>query len=701
MTAVPKRDHLAAWLVLALFLLITALATPYVWKSSRIDQRARFRNAVQTSRDAIQYRIDLYVNVLTATSGLFAADEEVTRDEFRTYVQQLDLQHRYPGVQGIGLSLRVTPQERQAYGVWPAGARSEYHAIVILEPLDRRNRAAIGYDMHSEPVRAAAMDRARDTAHVAASGPVTLVQEIDPARQTGFLIYVPVYATHLAPRSVAERRTALRGFVYAPFRAGDLFGSTFDARNRSDVGFEIYDGRTLIYATAPDLARLNSHFTARNTIDVAGRTWTIVFYSLEAATGTPLLFAIATAAAGLMISFLLFALLQVQARARATAEETAERLRASEAELQAANQTKDDFLATLSHELRTPMTAVLGWSRLLLTAELDEETHRTAVESIQQSARVQAQLIDDLLDVSRITAGKMRIEPRTVELAAVIRAAVSAVQPAANAKGVRLDLELAARPVEVSGDAERLQQVVWNLLSNAVKFTPSGGSVVIELTADAEHAQMAVRDSGQGIDPAFLPHVFERFRQADSGASRSHTGLGLGLSIVRHLVELHGGEVRAESQGLGRGATFRVTLPLQRTAARRDARVAHEEVSDRLRDRAVLIVDDEEDVRNYVAAVFRMSGSDVHCAASAHEALSMLERNRVDVVVSDIGMPGTDGYELLRQIRERWPLPVVALTAYARAEDRQKAMEAGFAAFVPKPVEPATLRSEVARALGK
>jgi signal transduction histidine kinase len=716
MSAIPTRDRLAAWLVLAVFLVITALLTPYVLRSSRIDQRARFRSAVQATRDTIQYRLDVYINVLTATSGLFAADEDMTHEEFHIYVRHLDLQHRYPGVQGIGLSLRVAPKDVAAvtqslqreypgFHIWPAGPRPEYHTIAILEPLDRRNRAAMGYDMHTSAPRAAAMDRARDTGLPAASGRVTLVQEIDARKQPGFLIYVPVYTTRLTPPAVAQRRAYLNGFVYAPFRIDDFFAGTFGRRAPQDVGFEIYDGdpspQTQLYATAGGLAQSNPRFTETRRLNVAGRVWSIVFYSIESPARTPMLFAVATAAAGLIISFLLFALIHVQARARVQAEETAARLRASEADLQEANQTKDDFLATLSHELRTPMTAILGWSRLLMTPDLDDDTRATAVDSIHKSARAQAQLIDDLLDVSRIAAGKMRIEPRTVELAAVIRAAMAAVQPAANAKGVRIETEFPPHPVEVSGDPERLQQVLWNLLSNAVKFTPRAGMVTIELTTPDDEAEIAVRDSGQGIDPAFLPHVFERFRQADAGASRTHTGLGLGLAIVRHLVELHGGEVSAESEGLGRGATFRVRLPLLQSAAQHDAAAPRAAASDRLRGRRVLIVDDEEDVRNYVAAVFRMSGSIVACASSADDALHALEASPADVVLSDIGMPVNDGYELLRRIRARWPaLPVVALTAYARADDRAHALQAGFAGFVPKPVEPAALRAAAESAMG-
>jgi CheY-like chemotaxis protein/two-component sensor histidine kinase len=340
------------------------------------------------------------------------------------------------------------------------------------------------------------------------------------------------------------------------------------------------------------------------------------------------------------------------------------------------------------------MTAIMGWSKLLAISELDAPTRAAAIDAIQKSSRAQAQLIDDLLDVSRITAGKMHIEPRAIDLGPVVRAAVEAIVPAANAKGVRLDADIPAVAVLVSGDAQRLQQVVGNLLTNAVKFTQRGESVSVTVRSTNEQAEIEVRDTGLGIDPEFLPHVFERFRQADSSTSRAHAGLGLGLAIVRHLIELHGGEVSAESAGLGRGSTFRVTLPVlsMRTATEEVQRTVQSVRGEQLRGVRVLVVDDEEEVRNYVGTVLRMTAAEVRAAASA-------------VIVTDIGMPGVDGYEFLQGLRSGRDglrdVPVIALTAYARPEDRQRALRAGFRAFIAKPVEPADLRGVVAEVLDR
>jgi CheY-like chemotaxis protein/nitrogen-specific signal transduction histidine kinase len=405
------------------------------------------------------------------------------------------------------------------------------------------------------------------------------------------------------------------------------------------------------------------------------------------------------AGGGVLLSFLLFALLRVQLNARRRAEEVADKLRESEAELQAASRAKDEFLATLSHELRTPMTAIIGWSKLL-GEELDAETREVAIEAIRKSSATQAQLIEDLLDVSRITAGKMKIDRAVIDVGPIIAAAEAAIAPVAETKGVELQISVPASPLMVLGDAARLQQVVWNLLSNAVKFTDAGGSVSVSAREEGDQVVIDVSDTGKGIDPEFLPHVFERFRQADSSTTRSYAGLGLGLAIVRHLVEMHGGQVSAFSAGAGVGSRFEVRLPLL-VGAVAPAELHHPHESAELRGAKVVVVDDEDDVRSYALTVFRMGGAEVRAAASAEEARELVQEWRPDIVVTDIGMPGEDGYDLLRWLRQQTALPVVALTAYAREEDRDRAEDAGFDAFVAKPVDPMTLRRAVAEVLGE
>jgi PAS domain S-box-containing protein len=390
------------------------------------------------------------------------------------------------------------------------------------------------------------------------------------------------------------------------------------------------------------------------------------------------------------------------------------RAQAARAEAEEANRLKDEFLATVSHELRTPLTAILGWAKLLADGHLAEPARADAAAAIYRNARSQAQLIEDILDVSRIITGKLRIDCKPVELAAVVEAAVAVVRPAASAKGVRLQAVFDPGVGMVAGDADRLQQVVWNLLSNAVKFTPKGGSVEVHSGRAGSQVQITISDTGAGISPDFLPHVFERFRQADMSTTRGHGGLGLGLSIVRHLVELHGGSVRAESPGEGRGSTFTVLLPLLREAAfgLRDEAAEGETVvgrppeiraphSDILAGLRVLVVDDEVDTRELLKTGLGQYGAEVTAVGSAAEAFEALRASPPDLLISDIGMAGEDGYELLRRVRvltdaDACRVPAVALTAYARAEDRTQALRAGYQTHVAKPVELAELVAVVA-----
>jgi CheY-like chemotaxis protein len=374
-------------------------------------------------------------------------------------------------------------------------------------------------------------------------------------------------------------------------------------------------------------------------------------------------------------------------------------------ELRAANQAKDEFMATLSHELRTPLNAMLGWVRLLRDGRLDAVTAARALETVERNTRLQAQLIDDLLDVSRIVSGKLRLEMRTVPLEPILTTVLEAIRPAADAKAIRLTSVV--EPVgHVVADPARLQQVVSNLLSNAVKFTPRGGSVEVRLERPAAHVDLTVRDSGQGIDREFLPYIFDAFRQADSSATRSYRGLGLGLAIVRHLVELHGGTVAAESPGRGQGATFTVTLPIAGPDAGAGRRAApdsgHGLREPRLDGVRVLIVEDERDSRELFRTILEQCGARVTAAASADEARAALAGGPPHVLVSDIGMPDEDGYELIRRIRTLEPecggsVPAIAVTAYAKEEDADRALAAGYDMHVAKPIEPSVLVEAVAR----
>lgn len=380
-------------------------------------------------------------------------------------------------------------------------------------------------------------------------------------------------------------------------------------------------------------------------------------------------------------------------------------------ETQDAVRTRDEFLATLSHELRTPLNSMLGWTQLLRSGSLDAEMSSQALEIIERNTKAQAQLIEDLLEVSRIITGKLRLEVKPVELGEVVSNALEAVQLAGEAKGITIEYSI-DRPGVVAGDAHRLQQVVWNLLSNAIKFTPKGGSVAVSLDVVDSYVRLAVCDNGQGIAPDFLPHVFERFRQADSSSTRTFGGLGLGLGIVRQLVELHGGTVAAHSEGEGLGATFTVKLPLMAVQIAPDKGISAtgeplhfgslpDVPCAQLDGVRVLVVDDQEDARRLIAAVLEGCGAQVTTASSALEALEHMETERFDLLLSDIGMPEEDGYAFIQRVRalpnQSARIPALALTAYARESDRDRALASGFQAHGVKPIEPAKLIELVAQ----
>jgi signal transduction histidine kinase/ActR/RegA family two-component response regulator len=410
---------------------------------------------------------------------------------------------------------------------------------------------------------------------------------------------------------------------------------------------------------------------------------------------------------------------QLEAREKAEAERAIllEAERAAREEAERAGQMKDEFLATLGHELRTPLNAVLGWAQLLQMPSVDPKEMAEGVTIIERNARAQAQIIEDLLDMSRIISGKVRLQVQSLDLASVVQAALETVQPAAFAKDIRIRALLDVESGWMTGDPNRLQQVFWNLISNAVKFTPKGGRVQVELKKVDSHLEVSVTDNGEGIDPAFLPHVFDRFRQADATTSRAHGGLGLGLAIVRQLVELHGGTISVHSAGRNRGSTFVVSLPMTVEQASREPKVerrhpaatAEPTMSYHPTPMAgvkVVIVDDEPDARSLLRRVFEDCDAEVHMAETADEAVSLVQSKRPHVLISDIGMPGQDGYGLIRRVRALpaatgGHTPAVALTAYARAEDRVTAIVAGFQHHLSKPVEPNELIAIVASLAGR
>ncbi|HZZ43300.1 MAG TPA: CHASE domain-containing protein [Tepidisphaeraceae bacterium] len=727
------------FLVLTVALVLTVVGTAYVNMSVRTQNDLRFQTAAHRVGGRIGSRVTLYTAMLRATDGLYAARWPVLPGEFKTYAGRLDLRKNYPGVLGIGTVVSFGSEQtgtfeqfmRNAmkfanFKVWPTPTKEDTATSVIyLEPLDERNARVIGYDMYTEPVRRAAMQRARDEGEAAASGEVILLQDQgEPDHETGFVIYMPVYAGGAVPDTVEDRRTKLKGYVFCPFRSKDLFGDVFSDESLNDLEVWIYDGLEtrsdagLLYKTAGAGTGPNPKQMQDGRVRmVAGRTWTIVCAAGPGFNSAPEKYLpVITGVAGTLLSLGLFLVMRSQVRGRMRAErvtadlqESQQALEAAKESAEAANRLKDEFLATVSHELRTPLNAILGWAQLLSVDHAGEDDVRQGVETILRNARMQTQLIEDLLDISRIVSGKLRLEARSVDLSVVVRAAIGSVQLAAEAKGVRLVDEVGIRPALVWGDPDRLQQVVWNLLSNSIKFTERDGTIHIRLEQEGEYASVIVSDTGAGIDPEFLPYVFERFRQADGTLTRKHGGLGLGLSIVRNLVELHGGKVRAESEGVGKGAAFIVSLPLRAgTPPRGTTGLRHVGVdtkAEALNGLKVLVVDDDPDTREVLRHILAGQRAEVVTAGSVSRAMEILRSQEVEVLVSDLAMPEEDGYDLIRMVRELpgqygGKVPAVALSALVRPAERERALAAGYQTHLPKPVDAGDLVRVVAE-LGK
>jgi signal transduction histidine kinase len=617
------REPSTSWLVLAASLLLTLLATGAVWDSARDGDDVRFENAVQSATDRITARMDIYLALLRGGRGLFASGT-VGPDEWRRYTEQLRIQAQNPGIQGFGYTARIPPGQLgdvearmraaglEQFRVWPDSARAEYHSILFLEPLDRRNAAALGYDMYTEPVRRAAMARARDRGDAALSGRVTLVQEIEGPAQAGFLIYVPVYRGNAtAPASLAERRALLQGYVYAPFRADDLFTGIFGTESRPRVAFRVFDGR----GADPDRLLHDSRTTGiaaapgerrRATVEVetAGRIWTIEYVPTGAfAAGSRRGLIPLVGIGGLFVSLLLFGLSRGQTLARNRAQESAleaeqlasrlqeqaaeletrmaevralneqlelaiEALReaqaASEAareEAEEANRTKSQFLANMSHELRTPLNAIGGY------VELMEMGIRGPISDAQKSdlSRIRVaqthllRLINDVLNFARIEAGRVEYRIVEVSLADTLTAVESMILPLAAARGIRYR-RVPGADARVRADPDKLQQILLNLISNGVKFTAPGGEVEVEWEEVDGMVELRVRDNGPGIPASRLDSIFEPFVQLDPSLTRNVQGTGLGLAISRQLAEGMRSEIRVQSEEKV-GTTFTLSLP--------------------------------------------------------------------------------------------------------------------------------------------
>jgi signal transduction histidine kinase/ActR/RegA family two-component response regulator len=702
---------------------LSVAASSYLSSNSAITEerqdRVEFLTDAQQIHRQIQSGLNSYLEVVRAGAVLLAVDNEINGAEFRRFVNGLELPERYPGMEGMGFAqcirradlarvLRTLALDGNRIRLWPRTTQSQSCPVIFLEPAVGPNRRALGFDLSSEPLLLGAMVQARDSGQPQLSRKLDELAPWDSSAKPNVVAFIPVYRYSARNRTPEERRRAFLGVVFSPLNSHRLFEHVA-AMKRPSLAFEIYDATVPAPGASLGGVHVNTgpaRYRMSEALTVAGREW---LFEATAPGDTAVMMpqlAAQTLTGGLLLSIMLFVITRAQVRAWETTARHEAELRASaealqerEAQANAANRAKDEFLAMLSHELRTPLNVVLGWVAMLRHNVMSEDRAAAALAIIERNAQQQAELIDDLLDVSRIITGKLHLDLRPLDLTATVTAVAESLRPGAEAKGVALQVIATARAT-VKGDSDRLRQTVWNLLSNALKFTPAGGSVLAELTCDQHQVRLTVSDTGVGIPPEFLPRVFDRFQQADSSTTRTHSGMGLGLAIVRELVELHGGTVQAHSDGVGLGAVFTISLPVAtEVSVPAAAAMLSGGPSQQLRGVRVLVVDDDPNTLDMLIEALRASGAEVTGADSARHALARLAESPTDVIVSDIAMPGEDGFSLMRRVRTLpAPLgstPAVALTALAHSEDGKRAIQAGFQIHMTKPVRLADLQSVV------
>ena len=587
-----------SYLVLAVLIFLTLGITYNFYKSAKSKDIVRFGNQVSRLNGTVENRIKLYTAMLKGGRGFIETSKDLNREKFAVYIGSLDLPNRYPGIQGIGFSQYFPASERESvikkiqsegyadFKIFPEGERAFYTSIVYLEPFNELNRVALGYDMFSEKVRREAMERARDSGDAAASGKVELLQINDEQRPTGFLMYLPIYENGIVPNLPEQKEKNLRGFIYSPFQARNFLNEIYENVPDKDIKIEIFDQQiqpsNLLVETVNNSEKdtsgvLDEIYTTKQEIDVGGRKWILQYHSLpdfaeQSSVGwTPLIFL-----CGIGFSFLLFGMTYWEAASRAKVQKTAaelfesqkERERLFENEKKArhiaeqASLTKDEFIAIVSHELKTPLNAIAGWTRILKTDDVSNQTKNLALQKIDKNLRLQVGLVDQLLSYSEIISGKVNLYNDNINFSDIFDQVCNEVEATAKEKSVEFIKENCLNQQLVAGDREKLKVAFGNLLSNAVKFTPNGGVINATVSESDNFIEIRIKDNGRGISSEFLPYIFEHYKQADTPNTRDYGGLGLGLTIAKHIINFHNGTICAESDGKNKGASFIVKIPV-------------------------------------------------------------------------------------------------------------------------------------------
>ncbi len=594
-----------SYLVLAVLILLTIGVTYNFFKSAKSKDSIRFNNQVNHLESSIENRISLYVALLRGTKGFIETTPEITRNSFAKYVDRLDLQNKDAGVQGMGFAKIVKPEERDAltkimnadgfadFKVFPDSEKDFHQTIIYLEPLNERNKRIIGFDMSTEEPFREAIELAKNSDNAAISAKIVLAREDEINRQEGFTIFLPVYRKIDASVSERQNSADLLGFVFIAFKANNFFNDLYQTLPEHDISFKAFDNAVgsqnlLAQTESKNNTPLNfanitdEKHEAQNELSIAGRTWILQYNTLptfaeQSSVGwTPLILI-----CGFAFSFMLFGMTYWEASSRAQVQKTAAELfemqkqrevlleneREARQAAEEANATKDEFISIISHELKTPLNAIAGWARILKTQELSRGTKELALQKIDKNLRSQAGLVEQLLNYSEIISGKSVLKEEQVDFSELFEAALIQIAPLAKEKNITLSKHNQLDHHLIRGDKEKLKIVIDNLLTNAVKFTQSGGKIETKVCESEGNIQMTVKDDGRGISAEFLPFIFERYKQADNPNIRDYGGLGLGLTISRHIVNLHQGKIGAvsEGKGNGKGSTFMVTFPIAKS----------------------------------------------------------------------------------------------------------------------------------------
>ncbi len=585
------------YLILAVSIFITIGITYNFYKSAKNKDLIRFTNAISRVQSAIDNKINLYVALLKGGRGFVESSIELNRKSFANYVESLNLARNYVGIQGIGYNKIITStdldkltEQMRAEGhtnfrIYPEVLKDSYPATIYLEPFNEKNQKIIGFDMSTEPIRKAALEKAADSGEPAATGKINLNPEDEINTEPGFFIYLPIYKNNEIPNSVEARRKNLVGYIFSPFGAYEFLQEIQKTASASDISLKIYDGESksenllsqTIHSESKNFVnQIDTDYTAQREIVVEGRRWIIEYHSLtnfteqSSVAWTPLIFL-----GGIIFSFLLFGMTYWETSARIKLQTTAIKLLDSETQKQGlleneqkarfaaeqANSTKDEFIAVVSHELRTPLNAIAGWIRILRTDNLSQNTKTLAIEKIEKNLRLQTKLVEELLNYSEILSGNINIEDKKVDFCRVFDTTFEEMEFSAREKSIEFVKDNKLNGHHILGDEDKIKLVIYNLLMNAIKFTHSGGNIEARAFENEGEIHLSVKDDGRGISPDFLPHIFDRFSQADTSSTRVYGGLGLGLTISNHIVKLHHGVIEADSGGLDKGSTFTMKIP--------------------------------------------------------------------------------------------------------------------------------------------